>query len=230
MVLIQSSFFSSIPSIFHVENYRSQRIRNPWAAACGALVLTILGGWVGAAAQTKAATSTSLAVTSGGIGVTTVASGSVVTLTATVNAGTPVVSIGQVNFCDASAAHCTDIHLLGTAQLTSAGAATLKFRPGIGTHSYKAIFLGTNTDVGSASAASPLAVAGVPYPVASATQIAETGSWGNYALTATVTEAGGLAAPTGTVSFQDKSSGSRCWLQGTWERLSPGSAGPIRRP
>jgi trimeric autotransporter adhesin len=81
-------------------------------------------------------TMTTLSVTSGGNAVTTIAPGSVVTLTATVMAGgTP----GQVNFCDATAKFCTDIHLLGTAQLTANGTATLKFRPGVGSHSYKAV-------------------------------------------------------------------------------------------
>src|SRR3954452_10657116 len=42
-----------------------------------------------------------------------VASGSVVTLSATVKAAAVDVSRGQVNFCDASATSCTDIHLLG---------------------------------------------------------------------------------------------------------------------
>ncbi len=62
-------------------------------------------------------TTTLLAMSSGGGAVTTVTSGSVVTLTATVASGSAVVPTGQVNFCDASATYCTDIHLLGTAQL-----------------------------------------------------------------------------------------------------------------
>jgi hypothetical protein len=62
----------------------------------------------------------------------------VVTLTATVQAGATTLNLGQVNFCDATAASCTDIHLVGTVQLTSAGTAVLRFRPGPGSHSYKA--------------------------------------------------------------------------------------------
>ena len=53
------------------------------------------------AAASSTATTTTLAVTSGGIAVTTVDSGSVVTLTATVKAGTTPVSPGLVKFCDA---------------------------------------------------------------------------------------------------------------------------------
>jgi len=168
------------------------------AAVAGVTAGTALG-------QTQIATTATLFVTSGGRAVTTVASGSVVTLTATVNAGGIPVTPGQVNFCDASAAFCTDIHLLGTAQLTSSGTAMMKVRPGLGTHSYKAVFLGTNSDLGSSSGASALAVTGTLYPLGSSTTIAETGSWGNYALTATVTEYGGTAAPTGSVSFLDTS-------------------------
>ena len=59
------------------------------------------------------------------------AAGTVVTLTAQVTAGDANVSPGQVNFCDATAAYCMDIHILATAQLTSSGTATYKFRPGI---------------------------------------------------------------------------------------------------
>src|SRR3979490_1283592 len=107
-----------------------------------------------------AVTTTALSVSSGGSAVTTVASGSVVTLTATVNSGTGPVTTGLVNFCDATATYCTDVHILGTAQLTSTGTATLRFVPGVGSHSYKAVFVGTNTNGGSSSSASGLTVTG----------------------------------------------------------------------
>jgi sugar lactone lactonase YvrE len=139
--------------------------------------------------------------------VTTVVSGAVVTLTASIKAGATALTTGQVNFCDASAKYCTDIHLLGTAQLTSAGTATLKFRPGIGSHSYKAIFVGTNSTAVSSSAVSALVVTGA---FSTSTTIVQSGSPGNYSLTATVTGLGntpGMAAPTGTVSFLDTSFG-----------------------
>ena len=103
-------------------------------------------------------TVTTLAVTSGAGAVTTAPAGSVVALTATVNAASTPVTVGQVNFCDASASNCTDIRLLGTSQLTSAGTAILRFRPGIGNHSYKAVFAGTNNDAGSSSSPSALSV------------------------------------------------------------------------
>jgi Bacterial Ig-like domain (group 3)/FG-GAP-like repeat len=153
-------------------------------------------------------TVTALTVTSGAGAVTTVPAGNVVALTATVNAGSAAVTIGQVNFCDASASNCTDIHLLGTSQLTAAGTAILRFRPGIGNHSYKAVFAGTNNDAGSSSSVSALAVTGTASTLATTTTIAETGSSGNYGLTATVTESGGTLPPTGTVSFLDTSNGN----------------------
>lgn len=162
-----------------------------------------------ASAQTKAATVTSLSVSASGSETSSVAAGTVVTLTAQVTAGGGAnVSPGQVNFCDATAAYCMDIHILATAQLTSSGTATYKFRPGIGSHSYKAVFVGTNSYAGSVSSASPLTVTGTVGPFATATSIAETGAWGNYTLTGTVTEAGGTVAPTGTVSFIDASNGN----------------------
>ena len=73
------------------------------------------------------ATITTLAVTAGGVSVSAVAPGTVITLTATVTAGGAAVTPGQVNFCDATAKACSDVHLLGTQQLTSSGTAVLKF-------------------------------------------------------------------------------------------------------
>ncbi len=168
-----------------------------------------------ASAQTKAATVTSFSVTANGSATGSVAAGTVVTLIAQVTAGGANVSPGQVNFCDAKATYCTDIHILATVQLTSSGKATYKFRPGIGSHSYKAVFVGTNSSAGSVSSASPLTVTGTTGPFATATSIAETGAWGNYTLTGIVTEAGGTVAPTGTVSFLDASNGNSVLATGS---------------
>jgi hypothetical protein len=123
-----------------------------------ALAALVCGLWTSASAQTKSATATTLTVTSNATPVTTVTWGSVVTLTATVKASGTALTTGQVNFCDALAKYCTDIHLLGAAQLTNAGTATLKFRPGIGSHSFKAVFVETNSYAGNASNASALTV------------------------------------------------------------------------
>ena len=176
---------------------------------------------ISSSAFASTATTTSLAVTSGGVAVTSVKAGSVVTLTATVAAGSTKVTQGQVNFCDATAPHCTDIHLLATAQLTSSGTASYNFRPGIGKHSYKAVFVGTNSYASSTSSVASLKVTGTIPKLATATTIDQTGSWGAFVLSATVTEIGNTAAPTGTVSFVDSNHGNA--------NLGTGMLGPATR-
>jgi hypothetical protein len=156
-----------------------------------------------------APTITTLSVTSGGNAVTTVAPGSVVTLTATVMAGSTPVTPGQVNFCDATAKFCTDIHLLGTAQLTANGTATLKFRPGVGSHSYKAV-LAEPAGLGpSASTASSLTVTASQGTgqLATTTYLEAGGVPNIFSLTATV-PGNGNTLPTGMVSFVDASNGN----------------------
>jgi hypothetical protein len=154
-------------------------------------------------------TTTVLEVTSDGTPVKSVAAGTVITLTATVRSEGVAVTVGQVSLCDAAVKYCTDIHLLGLAQLTKAGTAVLKFVPGIGSHTYKAIFAGTPGGAlqygGSTSGVKPLAVTGL-YPTTTA--IAKGGRVGDYTLRATVTgfvNSVGVASPSGTVSFLDTS-------------------------
>jgi hypothetical protein len=183
-------------------------------AGAASLFVGIAAGGA-ASAQTKASTVTSLSVSANGSETSSVAAGTVVTLSAQVTAGGTNVSPGQVNFCDATATYCTDVHILATAQLASSGKATYKFRPGIGSHSYKAVFVGTNSYAASVSSASLLTVTGTTGPFATATSIAETGAWGDYTLTGTVTEAGGTVAPTGTVSFLDASNGNSVLATGS---------------
>jgi hypothetical protein len=153
------------------------------------------------AAAAPAATTTTLAITSLGAPASSVNWKSVVTLTATVQAGTAPVTVGLVDFCDATAAHCTDIHLLGSAQLTSAGTAVLSLTPAVGSHSYKAVFVGTKTDAGSASAAASLNVVGI-FPTTSNIEL--TGTPGDYTLETTVSGTG-PSMPTGTVAYLDTS-------------------------
>jgi parallel beta-helix repeat protein len=145
------------------------------------------------------ATSTTLTISANGATVGTVPAKTPVTLTATVTSGGSPVVLGQVNFCDATAAFCTDIHLLGTAQLTAAGTATLRFIPGLGNHRYQAVFLGTRTSVTSVSNIPKLAVTGTN---PTTTVLTASGSPGNYGLSATVSGAGDTQ-PTGSVSFLD---------------------------
>ena len=164
-----------------------------------ALICIVLSPTAARAAAT--ATTTTLAITSSTGTVTSVAAGTAVSLTATVKAGATLVPAGSVYFCDASAAHCTDIHRIGTGQLGTSGTAVLKLVPGPGLHSYKAEFAGTAADAPSNSAASSLTVNAAP----TITTIAQSGSAGNYTLKATVTAKGTVAGPTGKVSFLDTS-------------------------
>ena len=164
----------------------------------------LLPAWAAAAP-----TITTLSVTSGRNAVATVVSGSVVTLTATVMAGSTPVTPGQVNFCDATAKFCTDIHLLGMAQLTANGTATLKLRPGVGSHSYKAV-LAEPAGLGpSASTASSLTVTASQGTgqLATTTYLEAGGVPNIFLLTATV-PGNGNTLPTGMVSFQDTSDGN----------------------
>lgn len=159
---------------------------------------------VQAASGAPAPTATTLTIASNGSSVTTVTAGSVVTLTAAVKAGGMAVKPGQVIFCDAAASYCTDVHIAGVAQLTSAGTAVVRFRPGPGSHSYKAVFQATKADASSSSGAQALTVtAAIP----TSTAIGLSSKAGVYALTATVSGKG-ITAPTGTVSFLDTSHGN----------------------
>ncbi len=158
-------------------------------------------------ATTQTPTTTTLSVTESGQAVNTVPQGSLLTLTATVISDSGPVTTGQVLFCNAAAPLCTDINQSGTAQLTGTGTARLRFHPAPGSHSYKAIFLGTPNGTpaytGSFSANVTLSVSGVP----TTSTIAQGGYAGDYTLTATVTGSGSLA-PTGPVSFLDTSNGN----------------------
>jgi FG-GAP-like repeat/Abnormal spindle-like microcephaly-assoc'd, ASPM-SPD-2-Hydin/Bacterial Ig-like domain (group 3)/FG-GAP repeat len=162
------------------------------------LILAISSASARAAAT---ATTTTLAITSSTGAVTSTNAGTAVTFTATVKAGATLVQAGQVNFCDATAAHCTDIHVVGIAHLTTAGTAVFKFVPGPGVHSYKAEFAVTSADAASSSSASSLTVGSTP----TTTTLSQTGNAGDYTLSATVTGTGTVISPTGTVSFLDAS-------------------------
>ncbi|NYF54053.1 beta strand repeat-containing protein, partial [Tunturiibacter gelidoferens] len=146
-----------------------------------------------------AATTTSLTLSSA-----TVTSGTMVTLTAAVTTGvsTPV-SPGLITFCDATATHCVNSAILGTAQLTATGTAVLRLIPGIGTHKYIAVFNGTNSHSSSSSPSQTLSVTGT---YATGTTLTSTGTAGNYTLAATVVGNGGFTqSPTAALSFVDTS-------------------------
>jgi hypothetical protein len=123
-----------------------------------------------------------------------------VTLTATVVAGITAVHPGLVNFCNATAAQCSGLAVVGSAQLTGTGTAVLKFVPASGSHSYKAIFVGTTTYATSTSNTQTITVLPAGPPFLTTTAITSSGSAGNYTLTATVTGFSSTVL-TGNVSF-----------------------------
>lgn len=169
-----------------------------------AAVLCALAGGTPRAWASPAPTSITLALTSGGSSVSVVDWGTAVTLTANVTASGSPVTLGQVDFCDALASSCTDIHLVGSAQLTKGGTAVLKFVPAIGNRSYKAVFRKTISDATSTSGVVTLRVTG-QYPTATTIVGSDNG---NYSYTLTGTVAGtGYIPPTGTVSFLNSSAG-----------------------
>ena len=168
-------------------------------------------------AAAPASTTTTLQVTAAGKPAGSIAAGTLITLTADVTSGSGPLKTGQVNFCEAVAKTCDASHLIGNAQLTDAGTATLKFFPGMGVHSYKAVFAGTNTEAVSSSSAADLTVTAAQ---ATTTTLTPSGSAGNYTLTATVTGQG-AAAPTGTVSFLDTTSSNAVLGTGTLGKDNP---------
>ena len=182
-----------------------RRVRSAWLRVAGwragGVLIGLFGTLAGAGrAQAQVtATATTLAVTSAGAAVTTVAAGTVVALTASLSAGTNPVRPAQIAFCDASATSCTGSHLLAIAQITAGGTAVYRFVPGIGAHSYRAMFLGTATEAktygASASTATALTVTGT---IATATAIAQSGAPGNYTLTATTVGAAPYPVPNAT--------------------------------
>src|SRR5450432_2247623 len=210
--------------------------RAPALVVFAAFMMAVVGG-TAPHAWALSATATTLAVTSGAGAVTPVGSGSVVTLTAAVVSGSAAVTPGQVKFCDATAAYCTDVHVLATAQLTSAGTASFKFVPGPGDHSYKAVFVGTNSYASSSSTDSALTVIGATPKIPTAANFTWTGTAADYTLAATVTasvDRSTLPFPTGALSFLDVNHGNAVlaspelgsgtselsWLQ---SKIQPGS-------
>ena len=160
-----------------------------------------------AQAQSPAPTTTTLALSdSSGLlsSGSSVTAGTVVTFTATVINTSPVTT-GLVTFCDfATATYCDNSALIGTAQLTSAGTAIISLVPGMGNHSYVAVFNGTpyGTPANAASTSSLQALTVTGYRTT--TSISASGSAGSYTLTGTVVGWGNSnVGPTGSVSFMD---------------------------
>lgn len=138
------------------------------------------------------------------VSASTIAVGTPVTLTAAVTA-TGAVTPGIVRFCDATVVPCQDTAVLGTAQLSSAGIATLKLRLGVGTHSINAVFMGkTGYHSGVSSAKTVVVTKSGLY--ASTTALAVQGTAASYTLTGNVAGYGTIS-PSGAIAFLDQSNG-----------------------
>lgn len=140
--------------------------------------------------------------------VTKVRQANAITLTAAVKSGGEPVTKGQVDFCDAEAKYCTDIHLLGMAQLNAQGRAVLRILPGPGDHIFRAKFIGTNGVAPSISSAATISVTALNRPETFTTMTsAVPGNAANtYTIKTTVT-GNANGAPTGLVLFRDVTPG-----------------------
>jgi hypothetical protein len=215
--------FVRLSALFSLRSDSRARI-----AVSAAMALLWVFGPAATLHATQVPTTTTISITTtDGTSVNSVASGTVVVLTAGVTQPSidhPNVTTGMVNFCDADAAHCEDGHLIAAAQLRSNGTAVFKFKPAPGEHNYYAQFAGTiGVGTGLASSTSftiGLTVAGGPF--ATTTSIVQSGSAGNYTLNATVTSANAtFLSPSGTVDFLDTSNSN--YVLGS-SPLTPGTA------
>jgi hypothetical protein len=86
-----------------------------------------------------------------------VTAGEMITLTAKVSANKAPVTKGLVVFCKKDSPDCRDIAVLGRAQLTSKGTATIKLVLGVGSYQVNAVFRGTpHSEVPFAASVSPI--------------------------------------------------------------------------
>jgi hypothetical protein len=158
-------------------------------------------------ASTPSSTATSLALSSASL-----AAGGVVTLTASVTSSGKPVSPGLVLFCDAAAAHCTDVHILGQAQLTSAGIAKVKLRQPIGSHGVRAEFQGTQLYSKSQSSSQNLTVTG---QLRTSSYV-----WVDGPSIFGLVSTAGVVPATGTVDFLDASDGDSVFAsEGMWDEV-----------
>jgi Bacterial Ig-like domain (group 3)/FG-GAP-like repeat len=162
-------------------------------------------------AETPTPTVTSLTLSS-----TSVTTGTTVTLTAHVTASGVAVHPGTVTFCNASAPHCEDAAILGTAQLTTNGTAKLYLRLPPGTHSIKAIFSATPNRAiprdSSTSTAVSITVKGIANSLTAQPTALKTG---NFYRLSTIVNAFGPVPLTGMVSFHDTVNGGTPLLLGS---------------
>ena len=205
-----NALLRSHPSLLHV-------LQSAVALAAAAAVFTAP---TPALAQAQAATP---AVTLS-VSAASVVPGTAITLAATVNQPSGPLSHGLVRFCDVAVIKtCTHENAIGRAQLLASGSASVKLTPAAGTHTYEAVLYGqrlfsvqvSNTLGVTVAASVPAAPTGSGSgfatstgTLASTTAITQSGTIGNYSLTARVTSTG-ASAPTGSVSFVDTTLGNK---------------------
>jgi hypothetical protein len=157
-------------------------------------------------------TTTALAVFPGG----NVAAGTLLNLKASVSSTGQAVSPGLVLFCNADAGYCEDLNILGQAQLTRDGSASLNLILPIGVHNIRAEFRGTKLYAASSSSLQNVTV-GTGYLTTTALSAVQTLS--QFTLTATVSSFR-PTFPAGSVLFRDTANNNLSLVQGT---LNPSS-------
>ena len=160
--------------------------------------LALAAGFLHAAlavAATPSPTTTELTISPGN----SAALGAVATLKATVTSSGVPVSPGLVLFCNAESAFCEDLNILGQAQLTASGTASLNVSLPLGVHRIRAQFQGTTANAPSSSSTGDLTVSG-RYPTANTFYAYQ--SQDTVTLVAKITGFGKVG-PTGTLAFDD---------------------------
>ena len=178
---------------------------------CGAVLAFAVPTLCLALAAPKTQTTLSLSSSSVQIGTT-------VTLMANVTSGGAPVYPGLVVFCNADALYCEDVAVLGQAQLTPNGIATIHLRLGAGSYNIKAAFQGVvhTTEHSptlrqpSSSAAQSLSVQLATSPTPTTTMLTVSKDPGiSHQMTSTVLTPGGNPVAGGTVSFFDQIDGEK---------------------
>jgi hypothetical protein len=149
-----------------------------------------------AVAVTPSPTSTELTISPS----SPVALGTLVTLTASVTSSGQSVSPGLVLFCNAAAAYCEDLNILGQAQLTANGTASLNLILPVGPHQIRAQFQGTKSYASSSSPTEKVSASGKYTTTTAFLGYDET--MNTFALKGAVTTLG-QSAPEGTLTFTD---------------------------
>lgn len=189
--------FSSILSYSEASS-RGPPLRRRCCALPVSFGLVLAAGFLNAAlavAATPSPTTTELTISPAG----SVSLGDLVTLKATVSSAGAVVSPGLVLFCNAASAYCEDLNILGQAQLTASGTASLNVRLPIGTHRIRAQFQGTTANAPSSSPTESLTVGG-KYPTGISFAVDQ---GANYLYLDASIIGYGKVAPTGTLAFDD---------------------------